>query len=662
MMKAVEDGRLAVKQRLEESYKAQFNEITRLMDEWSEKILREMARAESLRDSWEVLQILTTPNENIKSKIRGKSGYEYIPATVCDSLILYDNEGKLIYPIPAAPPDSEENAQELEMAWELEYEQGKFEEAAGYYLKRAQQSEDAEISARAYLSAARCLLKGGRKDEALKILTQTLMEKKYLLFRDEAGSLIQPSALLLALQTMDRNHPEYKSTKIRLENMLPNQKEPLIPTRQRIFIMRELKEMDIPQRSDEMFRDALALEYVEKNPAKAEPGVFNQVPYGNVWQMASPKSRVIALFDESRTIKRILDYAYSYSSLSQVGFMPPPKEREIDKEGDVIPLDISDSMKSLLIPPGKNPPDPEFLALIPAGKFLPGFRLAFYPNDRDIFLFAAAHQKLLYLWRGILLILLVFVITFFLVRYMENQMRLAQLRNNLIATVSHELKTPLSSMRVLVDTLLEGRYQDQNQTREYLELISKENLRLSRLIDNFLTFSRMERNKKAFDFQDAEPGEIIREAVEAMREKFGSTGAEIHLEIADDLPRILADRDAMITALVNLLDNACKYTEDHKRIIIRAFKEGGTVCFQVEDNGIGIPARALRRIFDRFYQADQTLARKAGGCGLGLSIVKFIVEAHGGTIEVKSEPNKGSLFTIRLPIDLNRESLTGKKE
>jgi signal transduction histidine kinase len=125
------------------------------------------------------------------------------------------------------------------------------------------------------------------------------------------------------------------------------------------------------------------------------------------------------------------------------------------------------------------------------------------------------------------------------------------------------------------------------------------------------------------------------------------------LDVQSNVPAVLVDRDAMVTVLVNLLDNACKYTackytDAPRRIGLRVYHADGCVCFAVKDNGIGMSRRAVRKIFDRFYQVDQRLSRRAGGCGLGLSIVKFIVDAHHGEIRVESRPGQGSTFTVRL--------------
>jgi signal transduction histidine kinase len=141
-----------------------------------------------------------------------------------------------------------------------------------------------------------------------------------------------------------------------------------------------------------------------------------------------------------------------------------------------------------------------------------------------------------------------------------------------------------------------------------------------------------------------------------MRERFSRPGCRLDVQVAPGLPPIVADRDALVTVLLNLLDNAYKYSGVEKQVTVRAFAEGGYLNLEVADNGIGLSPRATRRVFDRFYQVDQRLSRRAGGCGLGLSIVKFIVEAHGGTVTVSSRLGKGSTFTVRLPQMQKRET------
>jgi signal transduction histidine kinase len=224
-----------------------------------------------------------------------------------------------------------------------------------------------------------------------------------------------------------------------------------------------------------------------------------------------------------------------------------------------------------------------------------------------------------------------------------------RLKNDFIATVTHELKTPLASMRGLVDTLLEGNYENARTVPEYLQLVSQENKRLTHLIDSFLTFSRMERNKQVFDFHPASPDEITKTAIEAIQTKLDDGRCAFTWNIEENLPTVNVDTDAMVTVLINLLDNAYKYTNSNKQIELTVYEQDSVICFAVKDNGIGISRRIQKKIFNRFYQVDSRLSRRTEGCGLGLSIVKFIVDAHKGTIELESELNKGSTFRVKLP-------------
>lgn len=283
------------------------------------------------------------------------------------------------------------------------------------------------------------------------------------------------------------------------------------------------------------------------------------------------------------------------------------------------------------------------------GEYFTGWKIRLYYKDVDVFEDAATQTKMIYGWTVTLVIGIMILLCGFAVRSVLHQAAVNTLKNDFIATVTHELKTPLASMRVLVDTLLEGNYNDQKQATEYLQLISKENKRLTGLIDNFLTFSRMERNKQSFEIVPTSPTEIAKDAIHAIKTKFAQGNCDFTTNIPENLPPVRADRDAIVTVLINLLGNAYKYSGDDKQIELTLFEHESKVFFKVKDNGKGMPPRVTRRIFDRFYQADSRLSRSAEGCGLGLSIVKFIVDAHKGTIEVQSKLNKGSEFTVIIP-------------
>ncbi|MHC4575614.1 MAG: histidine kinase dimerization/phospho-acceptor domain-containing protein [Planctomycetota bacterium] len=174
----------------------------------------------------------------------------------------------------------------------------------------------------------------------------------------------------------------------------------------------------------------------------------------------------------------------------------------------------------------------------PGGECSPGWRIELYFEDDDVFKRAASRQVAFYTWTGALVIVLILLAGGFAAQVVSRQIKLNRLKNDFIATVSHELKTPLASMRVLVDTLLEGRYKGQEQASEYLELVSHENERLSRLIDNFLTFSRMERNKQTFDMLQVSPAAVARKAAEAMKTNFEQHRCKFDMKIDEDVPDV----------------------------------------------------------------------------------------------------------------------------
>jgi len=236
---------------------------------------------------------------------------------------------------------------------------------------------------------------------------------------------------------------------------------------------------------------------------------------------------------------------------------------------------------------------------------------------------------------------------------LHRQSRLRELQSSALATVSHELKTPLASMRLLTDTLLEMAEPDPERCRSYLHLIATENDRLIRLSENFLTLSRFETEPGLTQRSATEPVFLAEEALKSLESRFKEAGIQPDTSFDDNLPAVTVNRESTVVVLVNLLDNALKYSDPGKPVALRLRASGGMVQFIVEDHGIGISAEALPRIFDCFFQADQKLARTREGCGLGLHIARSIVEAHGGTVTVRSAAGIGSTFCVNLPATLS---------
>jgi two-component system phosphate regulon sensor histidine kinase PhoR len=227
--------------------------------------------------------------------------------------------------------------------------------------------------------------------------------------------------------------------------------------------------------------------------------------------------------------------------------------------------------------------------------------------------------------------------------------RVAKLQTDFVNKVSHELRTPLTSIRMFVETLQLGRLQDPERQREALEIVADETARLSGLINRLLDWARMESGRRKYELTRQPVGPILDGALQALAPQLLHQPAEVVREEAPGLPVVMADRVALTEALLNLLNNALKYTGPQKRIVLAAAPASSGLWLRVTDNGPGIAGREQKRIFQKFYRARDPLSRTIEGTGLGLAMVKHIVEAHGGRITVRSDVGQGATFGIWLP-------------
>jgi len=227
--------------------------------------------------------------------------------------------------------------------------------------------------------------------------------------------------------------------------------------------------------------------------------------------------------------------------------------------------------------------------------------------------------------------------------------RLEELRRDFVANVSHELRTPLTSIQAFVEALLDGLVEDPDTQSKYLKVIHDETLRLKRLIHDLLDLSSMESGKTKWQVMPVNIKEITLRVLEKLMPQVKEKSLEIKTEMPEELPPALGNIDRIEQVLINLVHNAIQFTPKGGRIEISGSACGDEIRVNVADTGEGIPEEDLPYIWDRFHKVDKSRARGYGGTGLGLAIVKHIVDAHGGRIEVESEPGKGSTFTFYLP-------------
>ena len=227
--------------------------------------------------------------------------------------------------------------------------------------------------------------------------------------------------------------------------------------------------------------------------------------------------------------------------------------------------------------------------------------------------------------------------------------RLEKIRQEFVANVSHELRTPLATIKGYTETLLEGALTDKENAKDFINIIYHDSQRLSKLIDDLLDLSKIESGKLDLVFLPVNILDILKQALSILDNLAKEKNISINVEIPKDLPKVLADESRILQVMINLIDNAIKYTPNQGKIKVEAFLTGKFIQMNVSDTGMGIPEEDIARIFERFYRVDKARSRELGGTGLGLSIVKHIIQAHSGQVGVKSELGKGSVFSFTLP-------------
>lgn len=236
-------------------------------------------------------------------------------------------------------------------------------------------------------------------------------------------------------------------------------------------------------------------------------------------------------------------------------------------------------------------------------------------------------------------------------RAASREMKLSRMKADFVSNVSHELRTPLASIRVFGEFLKLGRVKEPSKIQEYGEYIENESRRLTQLINNILDFSRIESGQKTYHFEDADLTEIVDETLKSFDVRLSQKGFTVDLEMPEEpLPLAKVDSAAIAQALVNLLDNAAKYSGDSREISVRVARKDEFITIAITDHGIGIPVQEQEKIFEKFYRVSTGLVHDVKGSGLGLSIVKHIVEAHQGKVTVRSKAGNGTTFSIYLPI------------
>ncbi len=632
VVRAVQNEQLAVKQRLVDKYK---NEVrSKLHSELSGQWLDEFGKVQSL---------FKQQDDNGKDLCRQVIDQSDI---VFDYVYPFGRSGKHII----REEDFSEDASDIfEVAQRLEFEVFELVEAVKEYSRLA--SEAPEYAGPAILGHIRCLRKLGKLREAIDLCQGVMGDKGD--HSNKSKRHYWQMKLLLVEMYAQTGRDELEKEIVELTQCAFEQ----LPYDAKLFILGRAVELIEENKLQEKLSSSLrvarkelqCIEVMLSVKEKYSTGYtgemgfhsvedvkFNKDVYVCIGEKTAQGHLLYCVIDADRLKVSINDYLLGLTDDMIFINLFDPSGRLVGGEDMHRDFDFSDRNQHR-----------ETIFIDNMSYPFGGWELwvAFRPG---VFGVAADSYKMAYIWLAVLVLFLAAICATLVSRLLLSQARVNHLKNDFIATVTHELKTPLTSAKMLVDTLLDGKYTDQKLVLDYLEIISSENTRLISLVDNFLTFSRMERARQAFDKEVVDINELVSAAAVMFNHK-DSKEVEFSVSKCPQKVLVLVDKQAMLTVILNLLSNAWKYNDKEPKIIELSVYEGDAgVSLAVKDNGIGLSVRQQKKVFERFYRVDDSLARCAEGTGIGLTIVKFIVESHGGTISVKSKPEAGSEFVVHL--------------
>jgi len=342
------------------------------------------------------------------------------------------------------------------------------------------------------------------------------------------------------------------------------------------------------------------------------------------------------------------------------GLFPPASEKSGREEG--LSVAIVDESGKVVAGPGllsqegsEKSGDPQLVSTGGFADSFPPWAIRIYRSG------VGAVERQFRMRRNIYILSLVVVIAalffggFLAIRSTAKELKLARMKSDFVATVSHEFRTPLTSIRYMAELLQRGRVRDEARKQQYYEAITGESERLSRLVENLLDFSKIESGMKEYRMEEADIAALAADVATRFRQQAGFKDFTLETEIAGGLLVIQADKESLGRAVFNLLDNAVKYSGENPRLVLRAWSGEDAVCLQVEDYGIGIVISEQKKIFEKFYRSEVAMESDVKGTGIGLPLVEHIVRAHGGKVLLESEPGKGTRVTIRLPVRRSEE-------
>ena len=681
--RALQNEKLLAEEKLLESY----NRFARLV---AKRIDDEL---ENIEKRW--LNALRKVNRSFKKQPDIRKIEAFVEK---DSLIagfyMLSAPGKVEYPpgvfLGSTPPLAEQWKQEhfvseyeifsnlLARGEALEYEKGKLQEAITVYKKILDQVTLPQLEAVALSNIGRALLKMGEWERAVAVYREILRD--YPETRDINNMYIRFLAqyqIAVALENLNRDR---EAIEVLLElNRDLIQRSDAISLDQYEYFIEQIKWLSIRLLSSPALEEADRYRWAfatlaEQGKKRISQRYFLELLDRRLFKAIVEKKhyrkKFYYLSDEAGGQPYLIGYRYLPSASRRfvsgiIGFeinldilkhkLFPAVLSDIDVSENVI-LGIVNARGELVIGTSQAHGTP--IAMHPLGKPFSFWRVALYLKEGTLLPERGHFKYSIGYWIVSLLLLCIFAGAFIFVRRAMREAYLSRLKSDFVSSISHEFKTPLASIKMLAE-LLEMQLSRKNRkksdqssekAKRYLQVIQGECDRLTRLINNVLDFSKIERGVKGYHFSIQDPGKLVESVMEIFRPHAESQGFRLSVEVAKNLPQISMDADAISQVLFNILSNAVKYSDTRKEIHVRCLHEQKFVIIEIKDKGIGIPKHEIPKIFDDFYRVDTRLnSIRQGGMGLGLTLVKHIIRDHGGKIEVESQVGEGSTFRVYLP-------------
>lgn len=543
---------------------------------------------------------------------------------------------------PAQPLSEPAFARKIRRAEEEEFTQRRLAQAGEMYLDCVERAESPAQQAYARLLRARVLAKLGQADESLTEYNKVLAVSRDI--TDENGI---PLCLYAASRLLEQGHSHNEVTQLIASEL--GARQWLSPAES--YMLRDLLDAlirsgaapGIGRQRAEAYQEQV-IEYISRlEQALALQADFPPALNARLKNPKQATEPVWVPFGQEPWL---------------VGLAAQLSRRPLL----VIVVRISDAFDSIIAKASSSEKLLENIRLTtsadltgePLGRSFPGLRLTFPPDSLGSLSPYWSLQRSFYLIAVSLVLCVTLFGAYFLWSDVGRELRMAEMRSQFIASVSHELKTPLTAIRIFAETLRMDRLSDAQAKTEYLDTIVNESHRLTRLLNNVLDFSKIEKGKRTYHKEPACLSDIVHAAVQATQ--YPLKQQDFHLDVCmeDNLPDICVDHDAIEQAILNLLSNAMKYSGQSRRIELRVQKKAGYIVIEVSDRGVGIDPAQQKHIFEKFYRVPSKENARIPGTGLGLTLVSHIVEAHNGHIEVRSVLGEGCTFSIHLPVENKR--------